>query len=396
MPSTRAMSIPHAPSLPRAVALVAAGPLLLALWGYFLSIRAHGPWGTQVFSSYWASGRALATGANPYSWLPETYSGYVDGKLVGDINLNPPVFLPICQLFAQAPMMLGAFGFIAVSALLYVALVWMLADRTDAPAWKMGWALLLPPMVDTVAMGQNYILLFVLALTAWRLLTLGRLTRSAVAVGLLIAFKPNFALALPALLLAGHPRYAIVAGLAAAGASLLPVLLYGPEIYGQWLHALAEPPRLGRPMATALPILLRKFELPVWGLGLGAGVYLAALWMVWRRRPALAMALPAGYALGLVCAPLAWFNYALVLVPSLMAVRWNRPVAAGALMLLVPVEWLGRPGPDQPLLAAAAWSYFPLAVALVFVGLLCERQIDPDHVALGAGHRADDAEQADR
>jgi len=351
-------------------ALVAAVPLLLALWGYFLSVRAHGPWGTQVFSSYWASGHALATGANPYDWLPETYSGYVDGKLVGDINLNPPLFLPVCQLFAQVPLMLGGFGFMVASALLYIALAWMLAQRTHAPAGKLAWALLLPPMVDTVAMGQNYILLFVLALGAWRLNAIGRPVASAVVLGLLIAFKPNFALVLPALFLAGHRRPALIAGCAAAGASLLPVLLYGPGIYAQWLHALAEPPRLGRPMATALPILLRKFDQPLPGVILGAVVYLAALAWIWQRRPAFAPALAAGYALGLACAPLAWFNYALVLVPSLMERRWNLPLAAGALMLLVPVEWLGRPGLDQPLLAALAWSYFPAAIVLLFFGFM--------------------------
>jgi len=55
-----------------------------------------------AYGSYWASGRAAHSGANPYATFPETFRSRAhDGTIIDDINLNPPCALPAMSALSR-------------------------------------------------------------------------------------------------------------------------------------------------------------------------------------------------------------------------------------------------------------------------------------------------------
>jgi hypothetical protein len=317
---------------PLAAALIL--PLSFAI--YLFQIHLHGDAGTKVFASYWASGNQIRAGLNPFVlakgvWVFTTKSGQV----VEDINLNSPVFLPLCQLFSYLPLRVSAVTFVALTTGAFlISVMWM--NRSAGARWpKACWAFVFLPVWDSVIIGQNYYLILLPALLIWHGLRTGRQMLSAVALGFLIAFKPNFALVLPILFVAGHGRLCIRAGLAAAACLLLPLLIYGPEIYVMWLSALSKDNHWVFTTTISLPAYFRRLGAQSVGELVGLVTIILGLALAWRRRPDAELATMLGLVISVLASPLAWFHYLLVLLPFLVGRPWSVPTVVGAIAMVV-------------------------------------------------------------
>ena len=345
-------------------------PMAIALGTYLVSIAVNGPYGTLVFSTYWASGHALFTGQNPYAWLPETYSGTIDGKLYGDLNLNPPMFLPVAQLFALVPLMPMARAWQVFTAGLFVLLILFVANRGKVGLPKTVWALFLPAFSNALQLGQNYAILFGLAVLLWRMTVLGRRDMAALALGLIVAFKPNFALAMIALFAAGHYRFALRSAAYGLVAAALPILFYGPDIYLKWLAAMQGDFHYLMAATASIPAYFQRLEMGSAGLAVAAAVGLACLFELWRRKPPLEVTVIVGLALGILCSPLAWYHYFMVLVPWLMTQRWDRLTFAACLMMLFSPDLVQTLAKIEPFGPVTFGGYFMLVTALLLVGAM--------------------------
>jgi hypothetical protein len=347
--------------------LLIAIPALLAIHTEFPRIiHEHGLWD---FGSFVASGRAAKEGLNPYGVYPLTLRVELPGFESWNPNLNPPISAFLFQAFDVADPYMAYQAWRWISLIFYVATVALLvhrfSDRLQATVIAL-WAFALAGFWDTLFLGQIYLPLVFAGIAAWLFLERGMGLWAGILIGIVVAMKPNF-LVWPALLfLSGHRRPAITSIVTAGTISLIPVVIYGPKIYRQWLELVAVDGERALFLTNgSFAGLAARAGVPSLGLLLGF-LLLAALsaWALWRRPDILtvsAMALVAA----LLASPLGWVHYTLFLLPVLVR-HWHRPVMhVVALLLIIPVPFII----DQ--LAKPAWIQLTLGSVYGWALVLC-------------------------
>ena len=347
---------------------LAAGGVLLVLAAYGL----HAAWPTgelRDYGSFVASGRAATEGENPYGIHPLTFHVALPGFEVWNPNLNPPVSIPVFQVFDLVDPHRGFAAWWGVSLLCYVAAIALLTRRYGGRRrWLLvPWALALAGFWDTLALGQIYLPLVLAAVGAWLLLERGREVTAGILIGLLVAVKPNFGIWPALLLLTGRWRTTAACGVTVAALWSVPLVMFGPEIYAQWFALIAgDRGRTGFLTNASLPGLAARVGLAPVGLAGAATLMAAAIWWTVRRRPDALRTSETGIALGILASPIAWVHYTLFLLPlffSRRALSW--PLAAAAALLVVPVPVVLR------LLDAPLWQQVSAGSVYNWAALLC-------------------------
>lgn len=327
------------------------------------------------FGSFIASGQAGAAGQNPYGIYPLTFHVVLPGFEVWNPNLNPPVSVPFFALLSRLGPEHAFVLWWGLSLVCYLIAIALLVQRYGSgPAWLMPlWALALAGLWDTLILGQIYLPLVLAAVGSWLLLERGRHVPAGVLLGLIIAVKPNFAVWPVLLLLAGHAKPALVAGVAAVVLSAIPLLTNGPLVYRQWIELIASD--------TGRAAFLTNASLPGLALRLQAGpigVLLSvallgglAAWAL-RSKPGPLRASALGILGGITASPIAWVHYTLFLLPVFFSRRWTAPVAAAAVLLTVPVHVVLRLLDASPWQQATFGSVYNWAVVLCLAGLAIE------------------------
>jgi hypothetical protein len=216
-------------------ALAAAGLLAVTAATALSGLTLQGGTQLRVWGAFWSSGWAAVHGVNPYASYALTPAAIVPGQ--ADVNLSPPAMLPFFAALSYLPALAVAPWWIMGQAALMAAGVAAVVLYAPVPvqSWRVTWALLVPHVSAGIWLGQDYAMLFALCAGAWALMRTGRDIAAGVAIGALVACKPNLCLWPAYLLVAGVWRPALVAGACAAVASLLPAAIWGAPVYHQWL-----------------------------------------------------------------------------------------------------------------------------------------------------------------
>ncbi|HYD31888.1 MAG TPA: glycosyltransferase family 87 protein [Azospirillaceae bacterium] len=346
------------------------GAALLALIANGLLNALPSPW-LMDFGSFVASGRAASDGLNPYGIYPLTFHVVLSGFESWNPNLNPPVSIPVFELFNRLDPHEGFRLWWVSSVFAYGLTLWLLVRRYGGKVTVL-WALALAGFWDTLVLGQIYVPLVLAAVGGWLLIEDDRPVLGGLLIGVVIAVKPNFLVWPGLLFLAGHLRPALAAGAAAAVLSVLPLLRYGTEIYTQWLALIASDADRAVFLTNAsLSGLAQRLGSADLGKALSLVLLgLLALW-AWRRRPSALRASALGLVGALLASPLAWVHYTLFLLPVFFSVRpWSWPLRLSAALLTVPVPmvltFLNAPW----WLQASVGSVYGWAVVLCLIGLL--------------------------
>jgi arabinofuranan 3-O-arabinosyltransferase len=318
------------------------------------------------FLSYWSAAR-LALAGNPAGAYDFVLHGAVErsaAALQGALPFaNPPPFLLVLAPFGLFPYPIAAAAWIVATAALY-----LLAARRFAPgsAWL---AFAFPPVLVNAITGQSGFLTAALFLGGLALLR----TRPFVA-GLLLGclvVKPQLALALPFVLLAGKEWRAILgAACGSLGLALAGLAVYGWAAYAAWLGnaplfaSVLTEGRSGWDEMASLYATLRLAGAgneAAWALHLlvAGAALLTACW-VWRsdREPgakaailaaATALASPYLYVYDtvLLVAPLLWLHKRGA-NGAVLAALWCLPFVS-----LAAIAGLPLPVNPMPLVAAA-------------------------------------------
>jgi arabinofuranan 3-O-arabinosyltransferase len=207
------------------------------------------------------------------------------------------------------------------------------------------------PLHGTLLLGQIYGLLLVGLVAGWLAERRGHPLLAAACYGVTVALKPSLA---PLLLLAPALRRwgPAAAGFgAAAGASLLGVLVAGPASGLHWLRIGLTEPVPDTADNASLPGLAVRLGLPsAIGTLLGLAVLVGTLAVLGRRRRQVDPAGTAPWAVlaaGLLMSPIAWHNYLMLLWPGILLLLARqgptpyRPGRAAVLLAVavVPVSW---------------------------------------------------------
>ncbi|HEV7252979.1 MAG TPA: glycosyltransferase family 87 protein [Mesorhizobium sp.] len=373
-----------------AAALIALALLALIAWHLQRSLPTPG---LLDYGSFLESGRAAARGENPYGIYPLTFHVVLPGFESWNPNLNPPAALPLFELFDMASPVGGFRIWWGLSFVAYAVAVALLAHRYAGERWILPvlWAFALAGFWDTLVLGQIYLPLLLFGILGWLLLDRGHLVLAGIAIGVVVAIKPNFLVWPGLLFLAGHWRAPVSAGLTFAVLGLVPLLLYGPEVYGQWVELIRNDEGRAAFLTNAsLPGIGERAGAGTAALALSALLLIAlAVWAFWRK-PLPLEASTLGLIGSLVASPIAWVHYTLFLLPVFFAFRLNWPLRLAAVLLLAPVPLVLRLMNAEPLVQATVGSVYGWAVVLCLLGAIAllrgqaRTTADPSAEAAGA------------
>ena len=290
------------------------------------------------FDTFWHSAVALVHGEDVYATSAKLH------------NLNPPLLAVLLTPFAGLDA-LSAYRTFAVLSLLMVvgALVAMAAKLRLRPAVTTAVVITVlasSPLHGTLLLGQIYPVLLVGLVAGWIAERRGRPVLAAVLYGVTVALKPSLAplLLLPAVQRRWVPFRAGMLG--AAGATLFGVLAAGPSSGIEWLKIAFTEPVPDTVDNASLPGLAVRFGWPaVIGMLLGLAVLAGTLAWCGRNRERIDPAGTAPFAVlaaGLLCSPISWHNYLMLLWPGLLVLitLGRAPAVTAALAVtVIPVSW---------------------------------------------------------
>jgi hypothetical protein len=343
----------------------------LALWNLERAL----PAGVLLdFGSFYESGAAARAGNDPYGLYPLTFHVVFGSVDIWNPNLNPPAALPLFDLLSRLDPNFAFRLWWCVSFGSFALTVALLVKRLAGDAWVLPtlWAAALAGFCDTMVLGQIYTPLALAAALGWLWME-RRPWLAGLAIGVLVAVKPNFLVWPVLLVLAGHRRPALGALLSFAVLSAFPVALYGPTVYRQWADVVAGDV-VGRVIflsnASLAGLLLRAGVERTVATALGFLTLLPLAWIAWRRRPDGHAASALGLVGGIVASPIAWVHYTLFLMPLFLAAP-RRPLrVAAALLILVPVPFVLGFMEEGPLIQASVGSAHSWAMLLALADVV--------------------------
>jgi hypothetical protein len=162
---------------------------------------------------------------------------------------------------------------------------------------------------------------------------------AGIALGVLIAIKPNFCFWLALLAIAGYWTMAVSAVITGLTLSLLPVALWGPGVYVQWLTAVAHYPSLGLLIAgnSSFASLAARLGLPYLGLAISLLFVAVSFYFVYRKERSLQRINALGIVGSILLSPWAWVGYSMLTLPIFFSKpRWNWYIKVAAGLLAFP------------------------------------------------------------
>ncbi|MGC2618401.1 MAG: glycosyltransferase family 87 protein [Acidobacteriaceae bacterium] len=307
---------------------------------YASMLKTSAPDGLRVFGSFWASGWAAAHHQNPYATYPLTWVFHLPGHpgKVVDLNLSPPAMLPLFVALSWFDPNVGVVVWTLMTALIVIGCAALLIVQYPGQIQhrQILWLLLARAVLNTMGLGQDYALFIGLAVGAWILLERNRQIAAGIFLGLLIAFKPNYVLWVVLLVFCGRWKASAVAAGVAAALCALPLALYGPGIYGEWMRGVAGDPHWFFPNEVSISGFATRIGHPRVGQGLAAILLAGSCGVVVWKRPSLRNTSGIALSVGMLASPLAWFHYALLMAGPLFAKRWDLVLSLMLLLLMLP------------------------------------------------------------
>ncbi len=296
------------------------------------------------FGSFIAAGKEATMGKNPYAAdAPLVYrveSNDTD-QSVPSPNLNPPLsilfFIPLSNLDPAE----AASGWRITTANLFGAGIFTLASFYPASLtpMRMLWALSLTGFWQILALGQIYVPLLILTIGTYVLAERGYPRLAGLTLGIIIALKPNFVFWLLVLGAAGHMTIAMTALIVGLALSVLPFLIFGIELYQQWLIALSNYPSIGLLIAgnTSFQSLTARFGSALTGTLISVLFVGGSLYFAHFHKLSMSKIHALGILGSLLISPFSWVGYTILTLPIFFSrPRWLWQYKLSAALLSFP------------------------------------------------------------
>jgi hypothetical protein len=313
---------------------------LLAAFLFFAVCVLHVIRGSDSFGTYRASGDAAAHGMNPYAVFPATAKTHIQfrgkAETVDDINLNPPCVLPLFQLLSHLSYdHFGTLWTVGSLFFLLASIAILIWDRPEMQTFQILWLTFASSVFNTIFSAQIYFFLMLLSTLVWVLSKRDRELSASMALGLLVAIKPIVVFWPVFLFLSGRWRLALRSMFVTAVMSILPLALYGRVIDMQWLGALKGDTHWMVSLDIALIAEFRRFGAGGLGIAVAAVTAVGLALFVLMKKPNLEKTSAIALCAMLLCSPLAWCDYSLMLAPIFVSRRWSTLETVAAVMLMI-------------------------------------------------------------
>lgn len=350
------------------VALVAT----IASLSFTTEVNRWGIGGLKIFGSYWVSGRAALEGQNPYESYSLTWNALFD---IAEINLNPPTVLPLFEFIANFDPVAAARTWTIVAALLFatINIALIRGQEESIQRQQIIWMFLAPSFANTLHIGQLYIFLFALAAGAWTCLRQEKNFIAGVLIGVLCVVKPNFLVWPLFLLLTRQWRPTLSAALTSITFVGLSIILYGYDIYLQWLTAFLIDRHAERFLIeTSIYGYVSRLGFPALGTVTSVIFFLGSALFVWHYRIEKSDASRLALVVAILASPLAWVDYTLCLIPAMISRPWEWKLTVAAALLMtphaVPISMMG----GSMWMTIVGGSIYFGAIVLIFIAFLIE------------------------
>lgn len=292
------------------------------------------------YGSFIAAGKAVRTGDNPYGTFEDTFRVNYGDFDVDSPNLNPPASIYTFRALALIDPYLGKTMLNLASIAIFggvLAALFRAYPEKRTPLMLL-WAVSLAGFWHAVELGQIYAPLLAATTFAW-LLQDRRPLLAGLLIGLTIAIKPNFVVWPLLLLLGGDRRTSLSALAAAAGISIIPLALEGPQVYRQWIEASREFGGLEMPGNSAVVAILARAGLPEAGVVTSVAIVIGLAAWAWRSGASKQELSAMGILGTLMLGPITWAGYSIFALPVLLSRPWGGWERASAAFLAFPF-WL--------------------------------------------------------
>lgn len=327
----------------------------------------------HVFGTFWSSGWAATRHMNPYAAYPRSvhfYDNLYHHRTLVSLNLTPPCLLPLFQLIAAFQPENAVKVYTLVSLLLFLAsmALMMIEYGERVQRRQIIWFFFGPAALGTLVGAQDYSLLLALAVLSWVLFEYQQYIAAGIFLGALVAIKPNLALWPIFLAICGHWRVAKFSALIFVVLGLLPISLYGPHIYAEWLGAISNDPHWVSFTDISLTGFASRLGHRTFGRVLSLILLLCSTVYVAWKRPSGETAIGIAVCLGLLASPLGWVGYSLFLTPVLLRRRWSTRLTLAIAPSMLPIPMAGRGlAPTHLSVTIAGLFYFvPVCFMLIY------------------------------
>jgi hypothetical protein len=300
--------------------------------------------GLLDFGSFISAGKAAREGQDPYttdSPMVFQVDSQNSDQTLPSPNLNAPVSIFFFMPLADVNPAKAALLWRVISAIMFVSGVFILARSYPefTNPIRILWALNLAGVWNTIALGQIYAPIFLLAIGVWIFSENKYSILAGIMLGTIIAIKPNFIFWLLLLGVAGQIVTILSAAVTALVLSLLPIAIFGPQIYQQWLMGLSNYPSIGLLIAgnSSLQSLTARFGSAIPGLVLSVLLVIVSLSLAYRNKYIPSKANTLGIVVSLLISPFSWAGYTILTLPILFSrPRWNLRHILAAVALSFP------------------------------------------------------------
>lgn len=361
--------------------VVLLGFVILIVYGAWW---AHFDGGLADFGSFVASGRAAGEGLNPYGAYPLTFRVEFAGQPLVNYNLNPPLVVLLFQAIGTLDPWVAFEAWFFFQALCYGLTIWLLlrAYPPERPADYILWLLALGCVWDTLALGQIYLPMALIATAGWIQLDRRKDVAAGLLIGLMAAIKPNLVVWPIILFLSGYRRVGLAALASIVVLGLLPVLAYGPDVYREWVElVLHDANRIIFPTNMSFAGLTMRFGVPWLGTTMSVLLLIGVACWAWLARPSVLDASAVALVAALLSSPIAWVHYIVFLLPVFFYRAMSPALRIAALLLTLPVK-VALFGSKGPVLLVTMGSVFNYALLLLLIALLARTGEQPHAAGL--------------
>jgi hypothetical protein len=307
--------------------------------------------GLLDFGSFYASGLQIQNGENPYNPDSEYVWNFnfsrvgAGGKM---INLNPPITAMIFGYISRFDPYQSFRILQVLSAILFTGAIFVLTDvykHNIRPAIFI-WAFTLVGFWQTLTLGQIYALLLFFAILGWIFLRRKKYIAAGIAIGLVVAIKPNFILWPIFLLVSGYYMTFLASALSTLLISLVPVPFYGIQIYKQWLEVSSlHIETLILPGNSSILGLTARFHEITAGIVISVVLVCTLLYLSKQKTPMRVESLEHISAIGIIASilasPISWVGYTIFLLPIFFSLKkWTYLVLISAAILSIPFGFI--------------------------------------------------------
>lgn len=283
--------------------------------------------------SFLSSGKAAASGENPYTAL--TSEGYAL------FNRNPPVsllaFMPLKDYTVKqvVPFMraISAFLLVLSVVLLYVAY------RPKTPFVHVAALMAASGFWIIYSVGQIYMFLVFFIVLAWIFMERKRYVLAGIFIGVVVAVKPSFIIWPGLLFLAGYFKLSISAILSTAIVTLLPAPILGFDVYLEWIKlnstAFLEEGMILPDNMSAFALGCR-IGVPWLGFLIVGIIGLAAMIWLFVKKPSLENICKAALVISVLASPFGWTMYAAFFLPIYFVQKWDKFLVISSIILMIP------------------------------------------------------------